>query len=215
MSDRYAFPGLPLAPVRAGRTVLVEGTTIDGVGDFLLRATDPADGEGAILVSTNTAGRRLLDDRRDAGCETASDGRVRVVDCVSLQQGADVDESAVKGVSSPADLTGIGMRTTGFYRGLGEAGIERVRVGLLSVSTLLMYADLRRVSRFVHVLTGRIAATDGLGMLALDRGAHEEQTVSTIQQLCDGRVEVRTGDGGREVRVGGLPDQPEGWSPLD
>jgi hypothetical protein len=213
MSEAYTFPELPLAPVRAGRTLLVEGATVDGVGAFVHRATDPGDGEGAILVGTNATGRRLLDTRRNAGSE--ADGPVYVVDCVSQQQGTTVDEPTVEGVSSPADLTGIGIRISGFYRRLAAEDIERVRVGLLSVSTLLMYADLRRVSRFVHVLTGRVASTDGVGLLALDSSAHEDQTVGTIRQLCDGRVEVRSGDEGREVRIRGLRDQPEGWTPMD
>lgn len=216
MSDgAYAFPGLPLSPVRVGQVVLVEGAILEGVSAFLLRATDPPDGEGAIIISTNTGGRRVFDRRRDAGCDPGADERVCVVDCVSRQQGTEVDERNVQSVSNPADLTGIGMRTSEFYRLFGDEGIDRVRVGLLSASTLLMYADLRRVSRFIHVLMGRVASADGLGMIAIDRTAHEDQAVSTIQQLCDGRIEVRKGGDGGELRVSGLPDQPDGWIPID
>lgn len=214
MSDvAYTFPGLPLSPVRPGRTLIVEGAGVDGVDEVLLRATDPVDGdEAAILISTNATGSRLLADRPAAG---GSDDRVHVVDCVSAQRGREVDDPAVEGVSNPADLTGIGMRVSEFYQRLGTDGIQRIRLGLLSVSTLLMYSDLRRVSRFVHVLTGRVASTGGIGLLALDREAHEEQAVGTIEQLCDGRLEVRTGAETREIRVSGLSDQPEGWTPLD
>ncbi|MFB6282221.1 MAG: hypothetical protein ABEH40_09390 [Haloferacaceae archaeon] len=212
--DAYSFPDLPLGPVAGGRTVLVEGSLIDGVREILLRAADPGDGEGAILVATNSTGGRLLDYRSEAGCADAGD-RVRIVDCVSAQQGRDLDAPNATGVSSPGDLTGIGMRTAEGYDRLEADGIDRVRVGLLSVSTILMYADLRRTSRFVHVLAGRVASAGGLGVLALDSGAHEERTASTIRQLCDGRVELRDGDAGRELRVRGLPDQPDGWTPVD
>lgn len=216
MSDgAYAFPDLPLAPVDRGRTIVVEGAVIDGVREVLLRAADPGDGEGAILISTNSAGDRLLEHRRDAGGAAASEERICVVDCVSLQQGREIDAPNVDGVSNPGDLTGIGMRTTSFYERLRSGGIDRVRVGLLSVSTLLMYADLRRASRFVHVLTGRVSSSNGLGLLALDREAHDDQAVGTIQQLCDGRIEIRDGETGLEIRVSGLPDQPDGWAPID
>lgn len=215
MSDRdYRFPGLPLEPVRAGRTVLVRGSDLDGAAAFLLRATDPVpQDEGAVLVSPNATAPELLDDRREYGCQ--AHGRVCVVDCVSQQQGRDPDEERVAGVSTPADLTGIGMRTSAFQRELREADAPRVRLGLLSLSTLLMYSELRRVCRFVHVLTGRVATTDGVAFLALDDRSHEEQVASTLEQFCDGRVTFRTDDDERQVRIAGLSGQPSGWVPFD
>lgn len=216
MSDgAYAFPDLPLAPVDGGRTLLVEGANTDGVREFLLPAADPAADEGSVLVSTNTTGELLLEHRRDAGCDLGANGRVRIVDCVSFQQGRGIETRNVEGVSNPSDLTGIGMRTATFYQSLAAEGIDRVRLGFLSLSTVLVYCELRRASRFVHVLTGRIASTDGIGLLALDSRAHGEQAVGTVQQLCDGRIEVRSGDDGREIRVSGLPGQPEGWTTVD
>lgn len=215
MSDRdYAFPGLPLEPVRAGRTILVRGSNVDGAKRVILRATAP-DGidEGTVLVSTNTTGDALLDDRREWGC--AGDDRVCVIDCVSLQQGTEPSADRIKGVSTPADLTGVGMQASAFYQLLYDQGVDRIRVGLLSASTLLMYSDLRRVSRFVHTLTGRVAATDGLALVALDDDSHDEQVVSTFEQMCDGRIDLRIDGDRREIRVLGLPGQPEGWLPLD
>jgi hypothetical protein len=74
-----------------------------------------------------------------------------------------------------------------------------------------MYADVKTVFRFLHILTGRISAADALGFGTLDADAHEDQTVNTIRQLFDGLVETRTGDQGRERRVLGLPDSPSDW----
>lgn len=209
--DRHEFAHLPLAPVRAGRTIVVRGGSVDGADELVLRGTTPAaEDEGAIVVSTNSTGRTLLADRRDHDCGEAGD-RVCVVDCVSLQQGRDTGARNVKGVSTPGDLTGVGMRTSAFYEALDNAGVARIRLGLLSVSTLLMYAELRTVSRFVHTLTGRVSATDGVALLALDADSHDEQAVNTIEGLCDGRIDVRVADGRPELRIEGLSDQPEGW----
>ncbi len=211
---RYEFTRLPLAPVRGGRTIAVRGGNVDGADELVLRGTTPAaEDEGAIVVSTNSTGRTLLADRRDYGCGEAGD-RVCVVDCVSLQQGRDTDARNVKGVSTPGDLTGVGMRTSAFYEALDNAGVARIRVGLLSVSTLLMYSELRTVSRFVHTLAGRVSATDGIALLALDADSHDERAVNTIEGLCDGRIDVRVADGRPELRIEGLPDQPEGWLSL-
>ena len=120
----------------------------------------------------------------------------------------------MKEVSSPGDLTGIGMYTSTFYGRLGAAGVDRVRVGLIPLSTLLMYADFRRVARFVHTLTGRVAATGGLALLSIDDGSHEPQVVSAFEQFCDARIRFRSGGGRPQVRVDGLPDQPDDWAPV-
>ncbi|MCG1002462.1 hypothetical protein LQ368_03270 [Halobacterium noricense] len=66
------------------------------------------------------------------------------------------------------------MRYSDVYRTFREAGIERVRTGLFSVSTLLSFGDLKTVSRFVHTLVGRIDAVDGIGVFCIDPGMHDE-----------------------------------------
>lgn len=93
---------------------------------------------------------------------------------------------------------------------LRTAGFDVAVAGTLADARAAVDPDLDCV-----VTEATLPDGDGLGLLALDSRAHEERAVSTIQQLCDGRIEVRSGDGGREVRVNGLPGQPEGWAPLD
>jgi hypothetical protein len=118
-------------------------------------------------------------------------------------------------VSGPSDLTGIGMRFSDVQVEFGRTGHERVRTGLLSVSTLLSFSDLRTVSRFVHTLVGRIDSVDGLGVLFIDPGSHDERAIRTLAQFCAGRIEVREGDDGPELRARGLADQSREWEPFD
>jgi len=86
-------------------------------------------------------------------------------------------------------MTGIGIKLSEFLQAFyQDRGIERNRVMLHSLSTLLMYADLQTVFRFLHVFTGRVQSVDGLGVFAIDASAHDDQTMNTLKQLFDGIV---------------------------
>jgi hypothetical protein len=206
--EPYTFGAdVPLNPVPAGRTVLISGSSVAGARRLLLRLIAPADEtEGAVVVETNGTGRQVL-----ADCPTDVIETVGVVDCVSFQQGAGDLPDQVRGVSTPGDLTGIGMRVSALYELLHGSDVDRVRAGLNSLTTLLTYSDLRTVSRFTHTLTGRVAASDGFGALVIDPEAVDEQTVGTLTQFCDGRIDLREGDESPQLRAKGLVDQPTGW----
>jgi len=80
---------------------------------------------------------------------------------------------------------------------------------------MLLYTDPAPVFRFPSVLTTRVRNADGLGLYTLDPGCHEDETVGTLSQVFDGRVELRERDGRRGARVVGLDaDRPDGWHPL-
>lgn len=209
MTDAYRFERLPLADVREGTTVLVTGPRHDGARELGLGMLAGSPGEGAIVVTTNQRASRIADDCARIGIELADD-RSAILDCVG-DEDADVP-ARVLPVSGPADLTGIGMRFSDVYVDFKGGGIERVRTGLFSLSTLLSFGDLRTVSRFVHTLVGRIDGVDGLGVFRIDPASHDDRAVRTLAQFCSGRIEVRDRDGDRELRTHGLPDQPDGWT---
>ena len=143
-----------------------------------------------------------------------STDRLTVVDCTG-SGGAFDDSAAVKFVSSPGDLTGIGIGIAKATQAIGTRAGEGVRLAVLSLSTVLRYTSLDSLFNFVHVLTGRIEAAGYLGVFTVDPTAHDERTVNTIKSQVDGLVELRlTEDGGRETRVAGLPDVSGEWTSL-
>lgn len=210
--ERYAFDALPLDPIRTGTTVLLAGPSHAGTRDLGLRMLRrPAD-EGAIVITTNRRSRRIAADCERVGLSLSRESTA-ILDCVG-----DEDESVpsqVLSVSGPSDLTGIGMRYSDVYRKFARENTEYVRTGLFSLSTLLSFGDLQAVSRFVHTLVGRIDAVDGLGVLLIDPAIHDERTVSTLSQFCGGRIDVREGDDGPELRARGLTGQSREWRPFD
>lgn len=186
----YEIAGVDAAPLDPGTNLLVAGPAMAGKQRFGLEtlAAGSNDGEGAIVVSTKDAGPRLLDTYADQVGIT--DPLIGVVDCVTKQQGmAPEADDRIRYASSPVDMTGIGINLStlleSFYT---EHGRERNRVLLSSLSTLLMYADLQTVFRFLHVFTGRIQSADALGLYCIDSSAHDAQTMNTLKQLFDGQL---------------------------
>ncbi|MFY4816156.1 RAD55 family ATPase [Haloarcula sp. AONF1] len=189
------------AEVDPGTNILLTGPPLSGkrsiMMDILAAGTDRD--EGAIVVTTKDGADRVL---RDYEKRTPYEGKpVAVVDCVTRQQGGETRESdRIKYASSPVDMTGIGIKLSEFLQAFGDRGIERNRVMVHSLSTLLMYSDLQTVFRFLHVFTGRVQSVDGLGLYSIDSTAHDDQAMNTLKQLFDGIVTVPE-DGEPDIRL--------------
>ncbi|WP_049979977.1 RAD55 family ATPase [Halolamina rubra] len=181
------------AEVQPGTNILLTGPPLAGKRarclDILAAGTER--GEGSIIVTTKDSADRMLEQFAE---RTGYESRpVAVVDCVTKQQGDEVPErDRVKYASSPVDMTGIGIQLSEFLQAFyKDRNIERNRVMLHSLTTLLMYSDLQTVFRFLHVFTGRVQSVDGLGLYCIDETAHDQQTLNTLKQLFDGVVELQ------------------------
>lgn len=179
------------AEVTPGSNILVTGPPLTGKRSLALDvlAEGTRNGDASVIVTTKDSGDRVLDDFQR---RTPYEGRpVAVVDCVTRQQGVgDLrDDDRIKYTSSPVDMTGIGIKLSEFLQAFyQEQGIERNRIMVHSLSTLLMYSNLQTVFRFLHVFTGRIQSVDGLGLFCIDSTAHDDRTMNTLKQLFDGIV---------------------------
>lgn len=223
MSDadgQYAFPaGLPIEPIEPGTTLLVAGPAFSNV-DALARSlvvSGTADGEGALFISTTMTSTKLVKACRQWTPELDTD-LLGIIDCSGQEIGRADDDLTVKYVSTQSDLTGIGMKFSALYESLyAEATGGRIRTGLLSLSSLSMYVDLRTLFQFAHTLSARIDSAGGLGVFTIDPSTHDDQTVNTLSQVADARIEIREADAANadgELRIKGLPEQPSGWQPF-
>lgn len=178
-----------LSQFDSGTSALVTGEGSTGrVYDAL---TEVAENEAAILITTDDDARTALAALSERGMPT---DRLAIVDAT----GGDRNDTTVEGVpvrrlSSPADLTGISLEFSKLLAGFQDSGYEKVRVGFASLSTLLMYAELRTVFRFLHVFSSRIRSAELLAVFAVNPGMHEPKTMSTIRTVFD--CEVRIGEG--------------------
>lgn len=83
-------------------------------------------------------------------------------------------------VSEPGDLTGIGIKVNQCLSAWEDDDV-RTDVCFDSVTTLLQYVDTRRAFRFLHVLSRRVQSVGALAHYHVDPGAHDEQTLATIE----------------------------------
>jgi KaiC/GvpD/RAD55 family RecA-like ATPase len=202
-----------LEGVRPGSNILISGPAMTGKDDLAydILADGTQQGQGAVIVSTGDRADNVIANFRD---RTGSDAiRLGVVDCVSdgSGNGTPGDGVYVHHVSSPGDLTGIGIGITKALEGLHESGADQGRLALSSLSTMLTYTDRKTVFKFCHVLSSRLDAAGYLGMFTIDSAAHDEQTLQVIKQAFDGMIEVREQNGTRQARVVGLTSSPSEW----
>ncbi len=213
----YRFAdGVPIQPIAPGVTVLVVGPALSGGEDLArsLVADSIETDESALFISTNMQGEKLLKKcHRTHG--SPDPDQLGVIDCSGQESGQSIDVP-IRYVSSQSDLTGISIQFTSLHESLSANATDgRVRTGLISLSSLLMYVELETVFQFTQTLAGQISTTGGLGVLAIDPTIHEAQTVNTFGQIADGLIELREADGGeRELRTQGLTGQPDGWQPV-
>lgn len=203
---------LPIESLETG-TYLLAGPAMSGKYDLLvdLLVEGLTASEGGLFVTTNQDAESVYADI--AARAESSSAQVRLVDCVAeqLDSDAELDPDRIEFVSSPADLTGIGIGVSEQLRRFAETDVERTRVGFYSLSTLLMYAELETVFRFLHVITGRIDSIGGLGFFTIDPTTHDRNTINTLKQLFDGMIELREEAERREVRLVGIADGPDDW----
>lgn len=201
------LPGVGSLP--PGSSLLVTGAPMTGKTELALSILESGveRGEHALVVTPDGKAGRI----RSRLPET---DRIHVVDC-SGSGGAFDDTDLVKFVSSPGDLTGIGIGIAKCTQSIGDRASDGVRLAVLSLSTLLRYTDLDSLFNFVHVLTGRIEAAGYLGVFTMDPTVHDQSTVNTIKAQVDGVVEIREGAGGNhEARVVGVSEASNEWTAL-
>jgi hypothetical protein len=161
-----------------------------------LAAGGPPD-DGLVVVATEgTAGGTIEELAGADSVERSQLGAVAVGEA-----GEPSPEVAVDSVASAADLTGMSLSTAKLIRELDGEDADRIRLGLVSVSTLLAEADLQAVFQFLHVFGSRVNGNDWLGLFTIDPSRHDQQTVSTVRAAFD--AELRFEDG-LELRGAGV-----------
>lgn len=201
--------------VPAGTNILIAGPALTGKRQIAFEIVGGSASRTASLVTTKASAARVRSWFENA-VGSLDDWELRVIDCVSRSTGFGTarEEPGVELVSSPGDLTGIGIDLFGTYADWHERGVRDPRVGVVSLSTLLMYADLKQVYRFLYVVTGRLRTVNGVGAFTIDTNAGSRDAIDSLKGLFDAIVEIREGDDGPELRVRGGDFGPRSWTPI-
>jgi hypothetical protein len=183
----------------SGHNILVSGPPMAGKSELVARTVAASTGcdRDALVVKTTGSSPDGFAAAADG------DGRLGVVDCTP--GGTEWQADRTTSVGSPGDLTGISMPVSEFVDACDGSPVVTVD----SVSSMLMYADLSVVFRFLSVLTAQVRRQDGLGVYTFEEETHDDQAVGTIRQIFDAHAEVH--EGCREARVEGISEMSDGW----
>lgn len=195
------LPGTGATVVRPGTSLLVTGPArpVEGLCLELL-ARGHRHGERTLVITTGTSAADIAGSMRERS-GSFQPRYLAVVDTTA--GGAEVPGVTVETLSSSGDLTGISLETSKLVRSFGEEA--PLRLGLVSVSTLLMYVDLQTVFRFLHVFTSRVSSGGWFGVFGLDPEMHDTQAVSTVRAAFDAEARIDDdGDGDVEIQGEGI-----------
>lgn len=177
--------------IPSGTNIILSGDLFSGKDLFYKYFIEKGleEGEACILVSTNETAQKILENfdgiKMDNFC---------IIDCVSSRFGATVEMpffEQIRYIESPMDLTMIMVALNEFIDNVSrEKNIKKLRIVFDSVSTLLMYSNLRTVFKFLHVVSTRVRSGGGVCLLLIEEQAHDDMEIKTIQQISQGIINM-------------------------
>jgi len=192
-----------IGPPMSGKEVILNQIIYNGIAE---------NANAVISVNTREPGIRMLEWFKENKL-TLPLSRIGIVDCTTKIIGETRDEDEnIKIASNPVDLTGIGVKISQFYeKFFAMKNIKKIQLNINSLSTLLMYSNIKTVFRFLHVFTGRIKAAKGFGIYIIESGVHDIKVISALSQLFDGRIEIKSENDKNFIRVVGLASKSTSW----
>jgi len=168
-----------------GASALLSATGNSDCRRRLLDALGHVDLETAVLLVATSDADELVTGLRRRGVAPEAIGVVDASPTDSAPSGVAETDSVVGAES----LSAVGVATSDLVERLSHR-YDHVVVGLDSTTPLLAATTLPATFRFLHVLGGRVKASDGALIATFDRSAHDEETRRTISQLFDETVTV-------------------------
>jgi len=186
--------------VAAASNILLLTPSLDSHDDDeacldLLTVTEPTQENVLSVTFTQSATDRI--DLWDAHVDERP-ARAGIISVGEITRSASTDTTStqrlvgpltIETVSDPGDLTGLGIAVSTFLSEWGDDDNQTVAC-FHSLTPLLQHADLQRVFRFLHVLTGRLKTSDAVAHYHMDPNAHDQQTISTLRPLFDAIVDL-------------------------
>lgn len=141
-------------------------------------------GEPALLVLTDEPPGRIKESMKSLGFDiTPFENMIKIIDCYSWRTG--IGSTSAYFVSNPGVLSDVSVTIDSVRQGL-----RNFRFVLDSVTTLAMNSGVETMPRFLQTLSARIKESDGLGIIVLDSGVHNEKFETYLKAMCDGVFEM-------------------------
>lgn len=157
---------------------------IDSMANYLDFLPDEAFEGEIVVVSTHGHPRDIEERVRRSGADL--DG-VMVIPVTGSSLRYD-GPLTVAERTGPNDLTGIGVRFTEFIQQIED---DDPWVVFDNVNVFMMYAEDKRVYRFMDTVVGKARSVDARGVYYTVADAIKEGTYEQLRQLCDVEIDFR------------------------
>ena len=204
--------------IEAGTNILLLAPPMSSAEQLAYAIIKPGPGEYSIVLSTNERAAEVVDFFKSTGCDKKFIG---VIDAITKSSTpATADTPRLTFVSSPTDLTGIGIKFSNMIESIfegtfsdGETGLfpPPIRFCVNSLSTLLMYRKLEVLYQFLHILTAKQKKIEGIAIYLLNNESFDDKTLSLIKQLMTGVIEVKLEGNDNYFRIMGLRGTKADW----
>lgn len=204
--------------IEAGTNILMLAPSMSSAEQLAYALIKPVQGEYSIVLSTNERAAEVVDFFKSAGCDKRFIG---VIDAITKSSTPSIaDTTRLMFVSSPTDLTGIGIKFSNMIESTfegtfadGETGLfpPPIRFCVNSISTLLMYRKLEVLYQFLHIITAKEKKIEGFAIYLLNNESFDDKTLSLIKQLMNGVIEVKMDGNDTYFRVLGIKGTKSDW----
>jgi hypothetical protein len=202
----------------AGTNILILAPPMSYAEQLAYALTKPLPGEYAIVLSTNERAAEVVDAFKLGGADKRFTG---VIDAITKSSTPSIaDTQRLMFVSSPTDLTGIGIKFSNMIETIFEGDFAEGETGLFpppirfcvnSISTLLMYRRLEVLYQFLHVLTAKLKKIEGVGIYLLNSESFDDKTLSLIKQLMNCVIEIKVEQNISSMRIQGIQGVTGEW----
>jgi len=202
----------------AGTNILLLAPSMSCAEQLAYALVKPLPGEYTIVLSTNERTAEVIDYFRFSGIDKHFIG---VIDAISKSSTPGIaDTPRLMFVTSPTDLTGIGIKFSSMIESIfdgtfseGESGLfpPPIRFCVNSISTLLMYRRLEVLYQFLHVLIAKLKKIEGIGVYVLNSESFDDRTISLIKQLTNIVIEVKVEGNDNLFRLTGIRGINADW----
>lgn len=171
-----------------GVSVLLTGpSTVSS--ELLYDTVAPQNDERAVVITMDTGAESVVRELERRGTDR---DQIGIIDCTNTE--SEIKGVSVRNLNSPGDLTGISLEFAKLLDQDSKDESIRARIGVASVSTALMYTELRTMFRFLHVFTARIRSGDMFGIFSMDPTMHDEKAHNTIRAVFDSEAKIEDDD---------------------
>lgn len=172
-----------------GFTVLLIGSPGSGKSFLSNQFLDEglAEGQGGLYVTLDTDPEEIIENSKEYGWSFKENREnLKIMDAYSWKLGEEVEGKYT--VEGPSDLNQLNMTFTDALEDLED--LEK-RIIIDSISTLILYTDPKSTAKFLQVISAKSKSKNGVLLIAVEEGVHEEKTMSTLNYTADGVIKLK------------------------